>query len=46
MPELSAFVGEELQKEAKITKGHLKVVELREQVRKMQNPRNSKGKDE
>ena len=42
MPELGTFTGEELAKEAAASKGKLKAHELREGLRKMNNP---KGKD-
>jgi hypothetical protein len=35
MPELSTFIGEELMKEAQITKGRVKAHELRETVKKL-----------
>eukprot|EP00972_Heterocapsa_arctica_P083138 12251675-Heterocapsa_arctica.AAC.1 len=35
MPELSSFIGEELMKEAQITKGRVKAYELRETVKKL-----------
>ncbi len=35
VPELSNYVGEELSKEAAITKGKLKAHEMREQVKKL-----------
>ena len=44
MPELSSFIGEELAKEAAISKGKLKAHELREGLRKMHDPKNNKGK--
>ena len=49
MPELSAFIGEELAKEAAISKGKLKAHEPREGLRKMNNDgkkdKNKKAKD-
>ena len=35
MPALTAYVGEELAKEAAITKGKVKAHELREQIKKL-----------
>ena len=42
-PELSEYIGEELAKEAAITKGKVKAVELREQVRKMNGNKKGSG---
>ena len=45
MPELSTYIGEELAKEAAISKGKIKAHELREGLRKMNNPKHgNKGK--
>ena len=38
MPELSNFIGEELAKEAAVSKGRVKAHELRLQLRKLQKP--------
>ena len=48
MPELSTFIGEELAKEAAVSKGKLKAHELREGLRRMSNPKgeDKKGQDE
>ena len=45
MPELSTFIGEELLKEARITKGRVKAHELREQVKKLSKGGNQHGKN-
>jgi hypothetical protein len=45
MPELSTFIGEELLKEAQITKGRVKAHELREQVKKLAKGGNHGGKN-
>ena len=48
MPDLSTFIGEELAKEAAVSKGKLKAQELREGLRRMNNPKgkDKKGQDE
>ena len=47
MPELSEYIGEELAKEAAITKGKVKAYELREQVKKLaKGGRKGDGKQE
>ena len=39
MPALTSFIGEELAKEAAVSKGRVKAHELREQIRKINNPK-------
>ena len=46
MPELSTFIGEELAKEAAISMGKIKAHELREGLRKMNNPKHGAKKGE
>ena len=43
MPELAAFIGEELQKEASINKGKVKSMELRQQLHKLQTTKKKGG---
>ena len=45
MPELSTFIGEELLREARITKGRVKAHELREQAKKLSKGCNHNGKN-
>ena len=42
MPELSAFIGEELAKEAAVSKGRVKALELRESLRKINTGKKDK----
>eukprot|EP00973_Karenia_brevis_P038761 5349927-Karenia_brevis.AAC.1 len=46
MPELSEYIGEELGKEAAITKGRVKAHELREQSKKLRNQKGPKASED
>ena len=39
IPALTSFIGEELAKQAAVFKGRVKAHELREQIRKINNPK-------
>ncbi len=43
MPELTSYIGEELAKEAAVTKGKVKAHELREQIKKLNSGKPPRG---